>query len=831
MSLPKLSAFVILVLTSLFLGKSVAAQIPVPSTPVPCGKVTDSEFHSLRPYQASPCDENISGAAFCGNGIAISEQVSETQSDSPSKDPDCTLIDARTRRYKCTYDTHIRRTIAIDLSDAELPILGNTEKVINSRQQSEDLDSAEKTNEYVSWYLNGVTGRAEYGADDDLNDIINFSGPLKKLLPQSIQYKYQIETIEKALAKDVNKDGETQDRERHNQIVVCTNPLGKPTACYGSFLGELVNKEYRLEDWDGTLIATQIRNALISFWTSFLPDYPQEIINDALGDVWEYKTPPLPWQDRFKDNPKKYLKAYNEWRGKTCVLIPFVNLLICHDLPLLSPDNKWADLFPYVPLSSTEDREGSVAISEFGIKATSPDAEVKNQKFTNQSPAELFFAHTEEVSDLASLLQSTYAPEGGSAGSAPSVGIAPNDCSLVNIRSNPGDQLFPGEISGDLSYDLEFSCEYEIPDIGWSLRECRKDVLVSLGTITETPLADEIWSKLVAGPQGVFKRIYPKVGEGGSLECLADIPAATKVDYQGEGLGSVTNPAERSGQSPELYFPHLGGVYEYFLKGIQTALRPKGYGEQVITGQNCENLTCSSGKIGTLPDLPSAGGSCRLSGSGQLASANLSKLPTLVAIVEAAADAFKVPPSLILGVMFGEGAFDRYEWTDENVRNWSLGCTTMPSCNPGSFPSQGVVPYLDEDHWNAVKDAVKVVDPGREPNPCNLLDAVFAVAKDLKGNSGISSFAGKTCFGIPLKTGAANPNSCSWGPSDVETAIKVWETGGQYICLTEVGSCFTGGGLNAACSKGGDNCETVNNYNPLNPSHNACVWNVYQNFK
>ena len=84
MSLPKLSAFVILVLTSLFLGKSVAAQIPVPSTPVPCGKVTDSEFHSLRPYQASPCDENISGAAFCGNGIAISEQVSETQSDSPS---------------------------------------------------------------------------------------------------------------------------------------------------------------------------------------------------------------------------------------------------------------------------------------------------------------------------------------------------------------------------------------------------------------------------------------------------------------------------------------------------------------------------------------------------------------------------------------------------------------------------------------------------------------------------------------------------------------------------------------------------------------------------
>jgi len=789
MSLPKLSAFVILVLTSLFLGKSVAAQIPVPSQPVECDDVTDQEFHSLRPYQASPCNTSISGAAFCGNGIAISEQVATPQSLRPNLDPNCTLLDPRTSRYRCTYETHRERRIAVDLSNAELPILGNTEQVINSQNPSDELDDAEKTNEYVSWYLSGVPWKLEYGTGTS-EQLVNFSGPVNKLLPWDIQAQARIETIKRA------------DVDRHNQIVT---PDGT-----------------RLEEWEGE-IASGLLSIPAKLYDLILPDW---LI--VLGEPWNDRVPPL--AKDFEDD-LLYRKAYNEWRGKSCAIVtlPVVNVksLLCVENPLRP--NKWADDFAYIPLSSTEDREGSVAISEFGIKATSPDAEVKNQKFTNQTPAELFFAHTEEVSDLASLLQSTYAPEGGSAGSAPSVGIAPNDCSLVNIRSNPGDQLFPGEISGDLSYDLEFSCEYEIPDIGWSPRECRKDVLVSLGTITETPLADEIWSKLVAGPQGVFKRIYPKVGEGGAIECLADIPAATKVDYQGEGLGSVTNPAERSGQSPELYFPHLGGVYEYFLKGIQTALRPKGYGEQVITGQNCENLTCSSGKIGTLPDLPSAGGSCRLSGSGQLASANLSKLPTLVAIVEAAADAFKVPPSLILGVMFGEGAFDRYEWTDENVRNWSLGCTTMPSCNPGSFPSQGVVPYLDEDHWNAVKDAVKVVDPGREPNPCNLLDAVFAVAKDLKGNSGISSFAGRTCFGIPLKTGAANPNSCSWGPSDVETAIKVWETGGQYICLTEVGSCFTGGGLNAACPSG-DTCETVNR-RYSSPSHNACVWNVYQNFK
>jgi len=829
MNLPKLFAqkainfrpiiFLFSALGFLLLGKAVAAQIP--PQPVDCNDTINPEFHSLRPYQASPCNENVSGAAFCGNGIAISEQVAATQSLNPNSAPNCTLVDSRTSRYQCTFDIHRERRITVDLSNAELPILGNTEKVVNSQNQNDELDDAQKTNEYVSWYLNGATGRAEYGADEEASKIINFSGPLKKLLPQSIQHKQQIETVEK------------REEEGHNQIVVCAQEsilglFGKttPIACYKEEGGKTQGDAYRLDDWDGNLsFYNTYLNTLVDLFTAILPGVPRDVIRESLGNHWNKRTPPLPWDEEFKDNSKLYLKAYYEWRGKSCVLIPVLNQPICIDNPFVV--NKYADLFPYVPLSSTEDREGSVAISEFGIKATSPDAKVLNPKFTNQSPSELFFAHTEEVSDLASILQSTYAPAGGSSGSAPSVGVAPNNCSLVNIRSNPGDQLFPGEISGDLSYDMEFSCDYEIPDTGWKPKECKKDVLVSLGTITKTPEADEIWSKLVAGPQGAFKKIYPKVGEGGALECLADIPAATKVNYQGEGLGAVTNPAERAGQSPELYFPHLGGVYEYFLKGIQTALRPKGFGEQVITGQNCQNLSCSSGKIGSLPDLPSASGSCRLSNNSQLGAADLSKLPTLVKMVEAAADAYKTPPGLILGVMFGEGVFNpgRYEWTEENVKNWSMGCTTMPSCTPGVWPSE-VVHYY-EPYWESVKDAVKVVDPSREPNPCNLMDNVFAIAKDLHGNSGAASFAGKTCFGIPLKTGTANPNSCSWGNSDIETAIKVWETGAQYMCVTKEGGCATGG-LSAVCPSG-DTCETINN-RYSNPSHNACVWDVTKRF-
>ncbi|KKT67480.1 MAG: hypothetical protein UX25_C0022G0002 [Candidatus Woesebacteria bacterium GW2011_GWC2_45_9] len=81
------------------------------------------------------------------------------------------------------------KSVAVDLSDAELPILGNTEDVPNSQNADEGLDDAEKTNEYVSWYLNGVIGRAESGEDVDLNKAVNFSGPLKKLLPRPSNIK------------------------------------------------------------------------------------------------------------------------------------------------------------------------------------------------------------------------------------------------------------------------------------------------------------------------------------------------------------------------------------------------------------------------------------------------------------------------------------------------------------------------------------------------------------------------------------------------------------------------------------------------------------------
>jgi len=626
MNLPKtifFLFFLLLVTFYLSLTTITHAQNPIPPGDISCDEVGDPEFHSLRPYQANPCNKEVSETAlFCGNSLIISDTVSRL-------DPGASCQTLPDGKLKCTVDKS--KQIAINLSDAELPIMGNTEDVRNS-QQSGGFDSAEKVNEYVSWYLNGVTGRAEDGPDN-INDTVNFSGPIKKLLPQSIQYEHQIETIEKALARDVNDDGKSQERNRHNQIVVCAKEkwidflgIGKtvPIECYEGDGSEAQGDVYRLVglppqlSWQGNrLDFARIQDYLVNFGTILLPGIPKETIRNYLGNVWLKKVPPL--ESQFED-PVFYRKAYNEWRGKTCFLIPVVKFLVCGDNPAVS--NKWADLFPYVPLSSTEDRVGLVDLGSYAVQPASEGVEITNVTIENWEPAELYFAHMEEGAELAALLQDTFVPQ-GVAKRGGTAGVSPQGyCDLVNIRTNEGDDLFAGEVGATVRYTAEFTCEpenIESPEApncnlfvgqcvtdewdcdygygqmdcpqGYECKinctppsaECKKNVSVNLSVLTKTPKADEVWERTVAGPSAIFKRIFPKVGPGGAILGILDIPAATKVTYTGAGF--VGNPDnQRSGEGAELYFPHIGGISEYFLKGIQTILRPKGYGEQILSG-------------------------------------------------------------------------------------------------------------------------------------------------------------------------------------------------------------------------------------------------------
>lgn len=854
-----LFVFSFLLLSSLHLfktTKTLAAENPIPPPVVPCDEtrpdlfhLLQNQFHSLRPYQGSPCKEGVSEEAlFCGNDLLIKD----TRLASKSQAIKCEDIGGGKER--CYFNTGpVTTRIAIDLSGAELPIAGNTELVKNSQNRDEKLDDAQKVNDYASWYLNGVINRAEYPfvgtkKEEDIRKLVDFSGPLNKLLPQEIQWISRSETVRKA--------GE----ERHGQIVGCTYGLnlvitqliGVPAPCYeaGLITGLIEDRHYLSE--------------------------------------WENHLPPL--REGFQTF-EQYWREVQHWRGKFCPLIkvpesifgipiPFIGgqeiLLLCGLENPLSP-NYYANLFPYIPYSSTEDREGSVEANAVSPQKTN-GVNVYNVAFTNQDPAKLFFAHMEELNGLADLLQSTFVPKGedkvGEAGvSGPA---ARNSCDITQIRTNAGDNLFAGEIQGDLSYTAEFSCDFDIPELGSRCTpefgcgddvnfdcvngrcvehgantnpSCLKDIYVDLSLITKTPLVDEVYSRLVEGPASVFKRLFPKLGDEGSpLTHLLDIPAATKVNYSGDAVVKAGNPgSDRSGQSAELYFPHLGSVSEYFLKGIQTLLRPKGFGEPILSGQSKtgqledeeEPVSCKgTGSSGSYPELPKASGACKLS-TAKAGNFKITLPSELVKIVEAAASAYKVPPSLIVASMYTEGNWSykaqANQWTNENVKKWASGCAIMPSCNPDSYPNQlgGVIAFTQKSYWDTLGDAVKVVDPKREPNQCNLMDAIFAIAKNLATNhTGSPVFGGKSCFGIALNSGGGKQNSCSWNNSSVETAWKMQANGIDDICLTRSGSLITGDKAAACGPNFLDTCETLSSWSSSGGSSlNAGFWNLYQSLK
>ena len=613
-----------------------AQQYPFPcNLTAPGGSVPygDVEFHSLRPYQESPCNPNYEDLAlFCGNNFLVADTVviekrwypdygipkpgpiffrhdyyyegepiepggyCEMDSECPTSPISAVCVanrcvpavcqDNGDGTETCRFVVDRSKDIAIDLEGAYLPIMGFTEpsvgsetrpdRVTNAYSQDENMDDARKVNEYVSWYLNGINNRAEYAPPDPDTEegrrrIIDFSGPLKKLLASDSQ----------ALIRENEKD--RAGGERHNQIVGCSL-AGIRVPCYPS-------------------IATRVR------------------LTSAGGN-----------------------------------------------------------LFSYVPLSSTEDRVGIVTLASYFIHpALSSQVNIIKSFLTNLSPADLFFAHMQESVELARHLQETFTPKEGpiDRGALPSTVPTGTGgfCDILDVRSNPGDNLFPGEVSATINYTADITCNFIIegegrlcdyfgggascqvvpddyycdtnyhyfdcttgdcaencqplPDtecyFGYScvpdswgcddvipdpsfygfdncdggfqcgtgcnvnydplprlVQECRNNFNIAINTVTETPLANEVWARLVAGPAGVFRRIFPKIEEGARpIEGLWDIPAATSVLYTvSGGTATAGNPAGgRTAGQAELYFPHIGGVHEYFLKCIQKTLRPKGYAD------------------------------------------------------------------------------------------------------------------------------------------------------------------------------------------------------------------------------------------------------------
>lgn len=818
-------------LTIYYLLHTTVARAQVPGLLIPCDKTDDNEFHTLRPYQASPCSDGPK-ALFCSNKLIIFENFELTH---------------RCQRYRkyttgtvqCDPRYHVdAHNLNITLDDSELPIIGNTE---------DDFDDATKLNEYVSWYLSGIDSTGSTGKATN-DQIVNYSGPLNKLLPQMIseaERKRTISraTVERAYSSEDDGGGQTEkiSVETHDQYVVC----GKGINIFGIDIGQITP----VECYEGS---EKIR---ISEWNKDL-----SIFNNLFGrlDAWNKRTPPLPWDDGTVENPSEenppkpfgtqqdYIKAYKEWRGESCIKVPIINTLLCIDNPFVP--NKWAELYPYIPLSSTTDVEGKnyLLTGDGPNYVPSQGTEIDNAGHKNFKNALLYLPHLQEVYDLTQLLNKTYTPEGHESEKLPKTteeikkGTSiktenqlnqtvpdpkPNDqlasrdpydqlhCSVANVRVNEGDNIFPGDKPDGKEIFVE-GVEYDITNVECdevyeeitckdpnAIGPCYEDsftcyaqVGIEFKTGTKTPYANEIFADTVADSGSTFRKIFPKVEKGAPVECIADIPTVSNVTYSidnplhesppgGEQeFKQVIYPADGANSETQLTFPHIGSVYEYFLKGIQTALRPKGYGDPIANG-NCkprEPVECGDWESKL---EQSSGGSCGICSSelGDLAKR----------ILATAGKAYNVPAANIWAAMKHEGGdWPEFQgkYTDENIRKWSTpvecGGEPMPSCDPNdltssqAYPPFGFLPYwfYKGDGTSATWAAVQIFDSTRTKETishCNFLDAAFASAKSLATWSAFSRTP-TSCYNRSM-TNTSVPSCGNWSDDIiVQSHIGYW---------------------------------------------------------
>ncbi len=206
----------------------------------PCTTEDNPEFHPLRPYPGEPCDPLIprsipsadkvvpkssqdfatqlgqdyqmrnSVAFSCGNSLDPNtpEQfdIGLGRPFNPGGRGTCT---ENNNRVTCYLRENFGLTL--DLTNANIPILGNT--------QTSGLTDAQKMTEYLSWFLNGTVQQSEQNPNPSISRLVNFSGPLQKLLAFDLKNAVRSWLVEgPAGEKFVPPAGGGQ---YHNYIVGC----------------------------------------------------------------------------------------------------------------------------------------------------------------------------------------------------------------------------------------------------------------------------------------------------------------------------------------------------------------------------------------------------------------------------------------------------------------------------------------------------------------------------------------------------------------------------------------------------------------------------------
>lgn len=499
--------------------------------------------------------------------------------------------------------------------------------------------------------------------------------------------------------------------------------------------------------------------AELGFW-NYLVDFlkllglkPSDVVESYRATAWMNKDgthfPPVP---EDYESTTSWYNAYKDWRGYDCV----------GPLCLRSGTKFWSDLYPYIPLASTEDIAGYLEADT--IATSQPPSGLVNAAISFEpidypngfdgKSRKLYFPHVLEVNELGQLLQSTYLAQG-----LPEYDpIQYRDkydtqrCEIVEYKKGVGDTLRPNDgssqndgdsltVEGNMVYSGEFTCDfnlsYPIPGDPPVSSVCDIEIKTALSLYVGQPKEEEVWNRLVNGTTSIFKKIFPKLGvDSAPIDYIRDIPAITSAIYSSNSADpdiqifagdDSKNPA-RSGTQAKIFFPHVGSLYDYFLEGIQLALRPQGYGGSIGSGD-------ATGAAGDDPPI------CKDPIT------NIEGWPsTINTIINEASNKYGIPTCILKSIAQAEGSQMKYLTETEarrlSEKNWGpneedeLKNEIKEGSNQTLYSFIRCAANLDtirgpmqmsNNSFNKHATASGVANP----SICNIRDAIFAAASFL----------------------------------------------------------------------------------------------------
>ncbi len=440
----------------------------------PCTDVANPEYNPSRPYPGSPCDtlipkswpekERVSFA--CGKSLNVGDTISlarnyPTGGDLPSNPVAGTVYWCDASHTQACIVKEFNYNVNIDLSGATIPILGNTQ---------DNLDDATRVNQYLMSYLGGTVQQADQQPIDKndpsaIDRLINFAGPLKKLLSFDSQNKIKSDLATGPIGT-----------QYHNYIAGCQKGVGLQYFI-DLFTTFFRNVGINIVQFPGFVItsgkvvlgaadlvlnhpvvATNLGNAMRSavatdvvsafaYYQTAVADIPPAFLRD-LSDLYQYpvgymtrlgeivqtvstdqavlcstadaatkrltdlQLPPKPNDAQFNGDFNRYWDAYKAWHqgfGSSFWLGT-------------SYSSVWASLFQNVPFTTLEDTVGEFTVSVINKAGQQPEGVItgnpnKPIKLTITSgDARIAVPHVRAIDALASLLQSISAPKDHTSG-------------------------------------------------------------------------------------------------------------------------------------------------------------------------------------------------------------------------------------------------------------------------------------------------------------------------------------------------------------------------------------------------------------------------------